>query len=61
MLVRFRVKASPYRSLKNGTTGEVVGVKFIGTPHEVWRIRLDNGTIWTFYPDELETLNGDPV
>ena len=60
-MVRVRVKSSPYAATKRGSVGVVVSQKRIGTVYEQVRVRFKGGHEWSFYPDELERLNGDPV
>jgi hypothetical protein len=57
MMVKVKVRASPYRGAQRGAVGEVVSVKFRNTAHELWKIRFKNGAIWSFYFDELEVLD----
>lgn len=60
MMIRVRVKASPYYAAKPGAIGEAVGVKFLNTVHEVWTVKID-GEALTFRPDEIEQLDGTAV
>jgi hypothetical protein len=61
MMVRVRVKGSPYRAVKRGAIGRVVERKFLGTPSEILKVRFQDDTIWSFYPDELEVLDDEEV
>ena len=62
-IIRVRVKGSPYAAVKEGAVGEIIERKFVNSPHEVLKVRLKGGAIWTFFPDEvtetgLERIDG---
>ncbi len=61
MLVRIRVRGSPYRALWFGRTGELMSRERMGTTTEILKVRLDDGTVWSLRPDELERLDGEAV
>ena len=61
MMVRVKVKGSPYRAVKRGVVGEVVERKYVGTTYEILKVRLPGGAEWAFHPDELEALDGAAV
>jgi hypothetical protein len=56
-MVRVKVRGSPYHAVKRGAIGEVVEVKFPDTRQEVLKVRLKDGSLWSFYFDEIEVLN----
>ena len=60
-MVKIRVRGSPYRAVVPGRVGEVQSRKRIGTTTEQVRVLFDDGTSWSFYPDELERLDGNMV
>jgi hypothetical protein len=61
MMVRVRVRASPYIAVKRGSVGEVLEVKFRSTVYEIWKVRFKGAGVWSLRPDELEALNGEAV
>lgn len=56
MMVRVRVKGSPYKAVRVGVLGEVLSRKRIGTAYELLTVRFKDGSVWSFYPDEVELL-----
>lgn len=61
MMVRVRVRGSPYQSVRPGAIGEVVERKYIGTTYEVLKVCFPGGILWTLRPDELERLDGEAL
>jgi hypothetical protein len=61
MLAKVKVRGSPYRAVKPGVIGEVVEVKFRGTRQEHFKVRFKDGSLWSFYFDELEILDASKV
>jgi len=57
MQVKVIIKGSPYSAVAAGAIGEVVEKKYSSTKIEQWKVLFSNGTIWTFYPDELEVID----
>lgn len=61
MIVRVKVRGSPYHNVKRGAIGVVLGRKFLNTPHEILKVRFKGGKVWSFHPDELEVLDGEEL
>ena len=60
-MVRVIVKGSPYYAVKVGRVGTVIGHTRISTIYELVKVQFKDGAVWSFWPDELERLNGDPI
>ena len=58
MQVKVIIRGSPYSAVAVGAVGTVVSRRYVETKIEQWHVRFSNGAEWTFYPDELEVLNG---
>ncbi len=67
--MRVKVKQSPYRSVKKGAVGEVIGRKHEGTKNEIWKVETTEirrvkhiptkfTQAWFFYINELEVIDG---
>ena len=61
MMVKVRVRGSPYMVVKRGAIGEVVERKFLNTVHEILKVRFKGGVVWSFHPDEIEVLDNEEV
>ena len=61
MMVRVRVRGSPYAAVKLGAVGEVVERRYVGTTYEILKVRFPRGIIWSLHPDEIEGLNGELI
>ena len=59
MQVRVTIRGSPYSAVAVGAVGTVVSRRYVETKIKQWHVRFSNGAEWTFYPDELEVLNGE--
>ncbi len=60
-MVRVKVKGSPYKAVKVGVVGEIIHRERINTTSELLKVEFKDGTVWSFYPDELELLGGGAV
>ena len=61
MMVRVKVRASPYYAVKRGSVGKVVGRKFLNTVYEILKVEFKGGVVWSFHPDELTVLDNEEV